>query len=182
MSRNRSLRVEILEDRMLLAAIHVAMPHPRVVVPHLRAAAIRTPPSKTPLVVDGTLNVAYRAISATTNADGSSTTTAPVSGTLGSLGRVHGTWNESVDSFGDPTGPDTLRLTDSKGTFVLAFNNENSGRGHPTGHGGVSFQHPQRFVGGTKAYASASEIGTVTLTTNPAKSQVVSISLQTTSS
>ncbi len=167
MSRSRSFQVEILEEKVLLSGAHVGHP--------LQGASSTT----TPLVVDGTLNVSYKSTTSTMNIDGTSTITAPVSGKLGSLGLVRGIWNESKDNYGNLVGLDTLRLTGSKGTFALAFNNNNPGPGHATGHGGVYYVHAQHFVLGTKAYAHASESGSIVLTTNAKKSEVVSLTLQT---
>ena len=85
-------------------------------------------PAATPVVLNGTLNVDNNpnATTTTTNDDGSMTTSVPVAGQLGALGQVRGIWNETVDSFGDYEGPDTLILHDAKGAFVVAFNNENA--------------------------------------------------------
>jgi hypothetical protein len=111
------------------------------------------------------------------NTDGSSTTTVPVSGPFGALGEVRGTWNESTDPYGDYQGPDVLRLHDSKGSFVLTFNNQNPGPAHPYGHGTVYYEHTQRLYTGTGAYARATESGTIEIVANTAKTTVESLVL-----
>jgi len=45
--------------------------------------------------------------------------------------------------------------------------------------GAVSYEHPQRIYGGTGAYARASESGSIELTTNAARTEVVSMTLHT---
>ena len=94
------------------------------------------------------------------------------------LGEVRGVWDNSVDSYGDYMGPDTLYLHDAKGTFILTFNDENAAGGHPLGHGAVDFVHTQRLYQGKGAYASATESGTIQLDTNNAKSLIVSLTLE----
>jgi hypothetical protein len=161
------LRFDALEARKLLSRAHIA-------VTHHPAAAVATP-----LVLSGTLAVNNNAASTTMNPDGSSTTSIPVAGKLGALGEVRGVWNETVDSFGNISGPDTLRLHDPKGTLVIAISAQNSGRARLVGHGAVAYQRAQRFYGGTGAYAHGSESGSVELITNDAKSHVVSLVFDT---
>ena len=76
---------------------------------------------------NGTLTVDYKAATMDMNTDGSSTTVVPVSGRLGTLGVVHGDWNQTIDSYGNYEGPDTIQLRDPKGTFVITFNDLNPG-------------------------------------------------------
>jgi len=163
-----SLRFDALETRPLLSKAHAIVPH--------------TTPMEvaSPLVLDGNLSVNNSPAVAlsTANADGGSTTSLPVSGRLGTLGTVRGFWSETTDSMGDIEGLDTLRLRASKGMFIIAFNNETTGQPHHGPHGSVSYQQAQVFYQGTGAYAHASERGTLDLTTNPAKTEVVSISLE----
>ncbi len=168
MRHAHSLRFDALETRQLLSRAHA-------IVPHTTPMAVASP-----LVLDGTLSVnnSPTVAMSTTNADGGSTTSLPVAGRLGTLGAVRGFWSETTDSMGDIEGLDTLRLRDSNGTFIIAFNNQTTGQPHHGPHGSVSYQQAQRFYQGTGAYANASERGTIDLTTNPAKTEVVSISLE----
>jgi hypothetical protein len=162
------LRFDTLESRQLLSRAHLPVVHAA------RVAAA-------PIVLDGTLSVdnKHNAISSTMNADGSSTTSVAVAGQLGALGPVHGVWYENQDAFGNYQGPDTLRLRDAKGTITLAFNNLNPSTPHAKLRGAVVYEHTQRFYGGTGAYARASESGTIELTTNAARNEVVSLTLHT---
>jgi len=166
MSQFRSLCFEALEARRLLSRTHV--------VPHARPAMMASP-----LVLDGTLTVENKATTTTMNLDGSTTTSVPVAGQLGTLGEVHGVWTESVDTYGDPTGPDTLQLHDAKGTFLVAFNEQNAGREHRLAGGAVDYAVAQRVYDGTGAYARASESGSIELTTNSARTVVQSMTLNT---
>jgi hypothetical protein len=129
------------------------------------------------LAIVGTLAVDSRESSTTANADGSSTIAVPVSGTLGALGRFQGVWNESVDAFGNNQGPDVVRLHNSKGTLVIAFNNEIPGRAHPDGPGTIDYQHPQKLISGTGAYARSVETGTIEIVANSVKTVVKSLVL-----
>jgi hypothetical protein len=167
MSHARSLRFEALEPRELLSKGDVALPHKATAAPTV------------PLVLDGTLAVNNNTNAALTtmNVDGTTTTSLPVSGRLGDLGAVHGVWNQTVDTYGDITGLDALRLHDSKGTFIIAFDNEQPGPAHPMGHGGIYYEVAQKLYDGTGAYAGASEIGTIKLVTNSAPAVVYSMTL-----
>jgi len=166
MKHVHSLRFETLEARQLLSRAHVAVAH-----------AARPP--ATPVVLNGTLTVDNNPSATTTtmNEDGSMTTSVPVAGQLGALGQVHGIWNETVDSFGDYEGPDTLTLHDSSGAVVVAFNNASSKPADVKARGAVSYEHPQMVYGGTGAYARPSESGSIELTTNAARTQIVSMTL-----
>ena len=124
MKHVHSLRFESLEARQLLSRAHV-----------LVAVAHAARPPATPVVLNGTLTVdnnpdasstIRNAETTTTNEDGFMTTSVPVAGQLGALGQIHGIWDETVDSFGDYEGPDTLTLHASNGTLVVAFNNASS--------------------------------------------------------
>ncbi len=160
----RALRLEALEGRVLLSTAHPKAAHP----------------VKTPLTLVGTLNVDDKASQAIANPDGSTTTTVPVAGTLGALGKVQGVWNENMDSYGDATGPDVLRLHNASGTLVLSFPNVNPGKARPFGPGTVAFQHKQKLAAGTGAYANASESGTIKVVSNSAKTVVKSLVLSST--
>jgi hypothetical protein len=164
-----SLRFEALEARLLLSRGH-----------HIAVAHAARPPA-TRVVINGTLNVDNNAnaTSTTTNEDGSMTTSVPIAGQLGALGQVHGIWNETVDSFGDYQGPDTLSLHGSKGALVVVFNNANGTAANKKERGAVSYEHPQMVYAGDGAYARASESGTIELTTNAARTKIVSITLHT---
>ncbi len=169
MKHVHSLRFESLEGRQLLSAGHAGAAHAT------RAAAVS-------LVLDGTLTVDNNPndMTETTNVDDSTTTSVPVAGTFGALGKVHGVWNETVDEFGDYEGPDTIVLRNAKGAFGVAFNNQNAKSTNPKARGATSYDHPQQVLGGNGAYARATESGTIELTTNPARTQVVKLTLQTT--
>jgi hypothetical protein len=165
--RTDSLRFDLLETRTLLSAIHRAPAHDQPA------------PGTVPLVFDGTLMVGNKSPMSTMNQDGSTTTSVPVAGRLGTLGEVRGVWNESVDQFGDYLGPDTLRLHTANGTFLVAFDNASSGRAHRVAKGVVYYQHPQRVYNPTGAYAGQVESGTIDLNLNRAHTHVMSLRLQT---
>src|SRR5271166_2063286 len=170
MKRVHSLRFEALEARQLLSRAHVHA-----------AVAHAARPAATPVVFNGTLTVDNKPSATTTtqNEDGSMTTSVPVAGQFGALGQVHGIWNETVDSFGDYEGPDTLTLHASNGAFGVAFNNENSPRAGVKVGSPISYKHTQIVLGGDGAYARASESGTIELTTNAARTEIVSMTLHT---
>jgi hypothetical protein len=160
-----SLRFEVLEPRRLLARVHVTVAHP--------ASAMDV----VPLVLNGSLAVDDRAAITSMNVDGSTTTSVPVAGRLGTVGEVRGVWNESVDTYGNHDGPDVLRLQNSKGTLVITFNNENPGKATFLAPGNVYFPHTQRLFAGTGAYAHALESGTIEVISNAAKTVVKSLAL-----
>ena len=56
-----------------------------------------------PLVLNGTLTLDNNPDTSSTirSAQGSMTTSLPVAGQLGTLGQVHGIWEETVDAHGD---------------------------------------------------------------------------------
>lgn len=157
MSRVHSLRFDALEERKLLTAR--AAGHARPVKPTVVA---------TPLVLDGTLAVNNKAMSSSQNPDSSTMTTVPVSGQFGALGQLAGVWNETTDEFGEPTGPDALRLRNSSGTLVIAFNNANPGKPRPFARGSVFVEDAQLLFAGTGAYAHATEKGSVEIVSNRA--------------
>ena len=103
-----------------------------------------------PIALDGTLTVDNKGASSTTERGRGSTTSTPVAGSiLRSLGEVHGVWNQTVDSFGDYEGPDTIVLRNSKGAIAIEFNNGKPGIVHKVGKGAVADQLTQRFAEGS---------------------------------
>jgi hypothetical protein len=142
-------------------------------------AAAMAPPAA--LVLNGTLAVdnSPHAAVATMNPDGSTTTSLPIAGRLGSLGEFRGVWNETVDPYGEITGLDVLRLHSPKGNLAVAFDNETPGLAHPAARGAVSHEQSQRLFSGTGAYARASETGSVVMTSNRAGTVVQSLTLHT---
>jgi hypothetical protein len=169
MSHVRSISFDSLESRQLLSKAHVVAAHAKPAV------------AATLLVLNGTLTVDNKAASTTMNEDGSTTTSIPVSGQLSALGQVRGTWEESSDQYGDYEGPDTIQLRGSKGSIVIAFSDASHlPISHP-GRGSVSYQHPQLLFSGTRAYSRTTEGGLITLTTNPARNSIETMTLTTTS-
>jgi hypothetical protein len=155
-----SLSFERLEARQLLSNTHVAVGN-----------------AAPALVFNGTLTVDNNpGVSSTIrNGEGLMTTKVPVAGQLGTVGQVYGKWEVTVDAHGSSAAPDELALRDSKGSFVVAF----TPPAHPKEGGGVSYERPQVVLGGTGAYAKASETGSVEVTTDAAGTQVVRLTLQT---
>ena len=170
MKHVRSLGFEALEARQLLSrgalAVSDAVPGP-----------------SSPLVLNGTLHVSYGPYesSLTRNFNGSLTRTVAVAGHLGSLGRVHGLWSESVDTYGNYDGPDRLAVGNAKGSIMITFFNKNPSWASTKRRRAVSFEHTQQILVGSGAYAGASETGTVVLTTKPWHTRVFTLTLHTTS-
>ncbi|HWE39490.1 MAG TPA: hypothetical protein VG406_23265 [Isosphaeraceae bacterium] len=163
MRQVRSIGFEGLEGRMLLSRGHHARVHVAAVAP--------------PLMLDGTLAVNNGGAATTMNPDGSTTTVTAVSGTLGTLGAVHGTWDVTVDSSGNNVGPDTMRVRNASGSVLLAFDELSPGPIHRVKHGPASMEHGLQVVGGTGAYAHASGIAAITMTTNNARTGIVSLAI-----
>src|SRR5262249_11489307 len=115
--------------------------------------------------------------STATNDDGSLTTSTPVTGVLGALGKVRGVWNESTDAYGEYSGPDTLQLRNSQGAIVVTFSTANLGKAHRTAQGAVFKPLPQRVVAGSGAYARATESGTIQMGTDPSHKAVETMTL-----
>jgi hypothetical protein len=159
----RSLGFDDLEARKLLTTVHHAAVH-AITKP-------ASPPKEVagPLALDGSLAVNNRSAWVSTDQFGDQTTATPVSGVLGGLGVVRGTWDESVDQNGAYLNPDTIRLHNSKGSFVIAFDATAFGQS-PNGAS-------QHLEGGTGAYARASESGFVQLNTNPKETVVESLTV-----
>ena len=163
-----SVRVEALEDRKLLSRAHHAVAHP-------------APAAATPVVIAGTLSVNDRngGTSSLQNPDGSTTTSVPITGQLGALGKVRGVWNENFDAYGDHVAPDVLRLQNAKGTLIVTFDNTNAGPIHPDGHKLVEYTKVQRLYAGTGAYVHATETGTIEVVANSAETVIDNIILST---
>ncbi len=169
MSHVRALGFDALEVRKLLSGTHVAHSHTTAMIP------------ATPVVLNGTLTVDNNAATSTTNVDGSTTTSTPVAGRLGALGKVRGLWNQTVDEFGDLDGPNVLRLALPKGSLIVTFNTLNPVKAHPGSHGTFYYPRAQQVFSGTGAYAGATESGMIDVTTNHTKSEVTSLVLTTAS-
>lgn len=172
MSHVRTLCFDHLEARKLLTKVHHGAVH--------KAAAVVA----VPLVLDGTLTVNNK--DAMQNMDtGTATTTStavPIAGKLGSLGHVTGVWEETTDEYGDYLGPDMLLLHSSQGSFIVAFNDATSGPSYKNSNGTIYYQHDQHTGDPTGAFAGESESGTLNLNMNHARTEVESITLDTTSS
>ena len=169
MRRECSLHVEALEGRKLPSTAHPAAAHPATGV------------VATPLVLEGKLAVDAKDRTATTNDGGSMTTSSPVSGNLAGLGKVHGTWYESTDAFGDYQGPDYLQIQVSKpkGSLTVSFNNQDTGKVQAIGGGLGIYQHAQRLDSSSGAFAKATENGSIELIVNSAKKSVQTLELLT---
>src|SRR5262249_22588751 len=89
MSHVHSLDFEALETRELLSSTHHAGTHSKPTV------------ATVPLVIDGTVAVNNNAAVSDENLDGGTTTSVPLTGQLGALGKVTGVWHESTDGYGD---------------------------------------------------------------------------------
>jgi len=157
-----SLRFEALEARQLLSNTYVAVAY----------AARAAGPA---LELNGTLTVDNNpgASSTISNGQGLTTTSVPVAGQLGTLGYVHGIWDQTVGAHGNFAAPDELILRGRKGSFVVAF----SPPAHAKARRVVSYERPQVVLGGTGGYARASERGSIEVTSNAARTQVVSLTL-----
>lgn len=163
MRHARTPGFEPLEGRELMTAARHAVAHPA--------------PAAITLAPVGTLVVDDRDATAAMNVLGSSTTSTPVAGVLGTLGKVRGVWEKTYDTFGDYVGPDTLRLRNPRGTFVITFNAAHAGKVRHLAGGATTFEVADRVRGGTGAYAGASGGGTITLVGNPGKSGVGKLTL-----
>jgi hypothetical protein len=129
------------------------------------------------LALSGTLAVDNNASYVTEDAEGDTTTTTPVAGVLGTLGKVRGLWNKTFDAYGDYLGPDTLQLHNTHGTFVIAFDTTNPGKVRRLGRGIITYQIPQHVRSGTLAYARASESGSIELFGDTSKTLVDKMTL-----
>jgi hypothetical protein len=162
----RSLQFDALEGRQLLS--------------HSGATAATSATGYTPLVLDGTLMVDQKAAQSNMNADETMTTTAPVAGRLGTLGKVTGSWIETTNTLGAVENPDILRLHDSKGSLIILFNNTNTGKPTVISKGTSYFQHVQDLYVGTRAFAQAAENGTIQVVTSAKQQSVTSLVLTST--
>jgi hypothetical protein len=168
MKHVRPLRFDALEARKLLAKAHPAVAF------HAHAVA-------KPLVLSGTLTVdnSPDATTAAMNPDGSSSTSVRVTGTLGALGAVQGTWNVSTDSLGDSTAVETLRLRNASGAVLIVLSTQTASRSYPAGHGAVYQEYAQRLYTGTGPYAGASESGSIKLISNNRQTEITTLALHT---
>lgn len=168
MKRARPLCIESLESRQLLSTGRFAV-------------GLAAPAALDPLVLDGSLRVDYslQRSSLVKNFDGSLTRTVPVAGRLGAMGRVRGIWSESVDSYGNYDGPDTLVVGNSKGTVIVSFFNQNPAWAGTKRRRPTSFVHTQQVLMGSRAYEGATEIGTIVLTTRAEQTRPYSLTLHT---
>lgn len=151
MSRDRRLEIEALETRLPLS--------------HATAAA--------PLILDGTLSVKKDAAYRTTNSDGSTTTTIPVSGALGSLGKVRGFWFQNFDMYGNYMSPDSLNLKSGKGSVSVIFDHVT-----PTHVKGKIVSYNQRAHGETGAVQRSVESGTLELIASTSRKSAQTIVIQ----
>jgi hypothetical protein len=163
MKHKHALQFEPLEGRRLLSGAHAA---------HDRARAAEAGP----LSISGTLTVNNKQTVTTSNYDYSYTTQVPVSGTLVGIGKVHGYWVESTDASGDLATPDTISLKSAQGSFTIGFSNSDSAPAHKEG-GTVYYQHAQKLIDGTGAYAGATESGTIDVNENAKQTEVESVTL-----
>lgn len=163
MKQTYALQVESLEGRRLLSGAHAA---------HARAH----PADAGPLSVSGTLTVNNKQAMTTTNYDYGYTTEVPVSGTLVGIGKVRGNWVESTDQTGDMAAPDTVTLKSAQGSFTIAFSNANQVPASKSGST-VYYQHPQKLISSSGAFAGDTESGAIDLNENARHTQVVSITL-----
>jgi hypothetical protein len=165
MPRTRLIAFENLESRRLMASAHM------VAAAHHSIAS--------PLPLDSLLVVDQSAGSTTPNADGSYTTSTPVSGIIPGLGKVHGDWNESVDPYGNYLGPDSLQLSAPGGSVTLEFSAGNLGKIHkyPAPIGDAFAPLAQQLAGGSGAYRHVSERGTIQLITNANKDVVARMAI-----
>ncbi len=156
-----------LEIRKLLSTTHVDA---------AKAAVI------TPLNLTGTLDVNLSQAATVQNDDGSATTTVPVEGRLGTLGKISGVWSHTLDSYGDYEGPDTLVLNahGSQGAFTISFDDNDTGMtSKPIGHGLSYYQHSQKLSGSSGQFAKVSEHGSIELILNTNKETYQSLSIIT---
>jgi hypothetical protein len=156
MRSNRLLRFEDLEARKLLSAAHIGSARPASV-------------AVTPINLTGTLDVNLNEASTVENSDSSETTTVPLVGRLGSLGKVTGVWSHTLNQLGDYRGPDTLVLKSSlqKGSFTINFDGNDSGlTAKSVGKDVSDYQHAQKLVSGTGTFAKVSQAGSIELMLN----------------
>ncbi len=164
MRRDHSPRFDSLESRNLMATSH---------------ASAALPPA--PLALSGTLSVNVNDTAQSQNLDGSWTTSVPVSGTLGTLGKVKGYWDTNIDAYGNYLGPDQLVLQTKtpKGSITIDFNNLNKGKPTKVSTTLGFYQHAQHLASGSGAYARTTENGSIELMDNLKKGEVTSIVLIT---
>jgi hypothetical protein len=169
MKPSRSFGFETLESRMLLSSGQVTA---------ARRAARADRAAASAVVLSGTLTVISKNAIMETDDDDDSINETPVSGTLGALGAVHGVWTESYDEYGDYLPPDTIALHNSKGTIVLAFNDQNMLHSGADKKGPETFEYAEHVQSGTGAYAHASETGSLVLTTNTTRTDIATMQFE----
>ena len=173
MRHARSLDFDALESRKLLSSrVHHAVAHHAPA--HPAAAAVSVP-----VTLNGTLTLDSKATSTSMDAQSDMTTTIPVAGTLGALGQVHGVWNESVDANGNYLGPDTLQLHGARGGG-RRVQQRGPRESPPDRDRDRLFRAQPEGRRRHGAYARATESGTIDVNMNAAKSHVVSLTLNTT--
>jgi hypothetical protein len=163
MRRNHSPCFDALEAKKLLTTAHVAAASPL------------------PVDLGGTLSVNVNDSAQSQNIDGSWTTSVPVSGVLGAFGKVKGSWDTTIDAYGNYEGPDQLTLQSKtpKGSFTIAFNNVNTGKPTKVSSTLGFYQHGQHLASGSGAFAHATEDGSIELMDNLKKGDVTSLVLIT---
>jgi hypothetical protein len=163
MKHKHALQFEPLEGRRLLSGAHAA---------HDRAR----PADAGSLSISGTLTVNNKQTITTSNYSYEYTTEAPVSGTLVGIGKVRGDWVENTNQTGEMASPDIITLKTPKGGFTIAFSNASSGPAQKNG-ATVYYQHPQKLIAGSGAFAGATESGSIDLNENAKHTEVESITL-----
>ena len=158
MIHGRSLSFEALEERKLLSRGHIG--------------SCQASGRRDPVVLNGTLTSQNKGTTVSMDDQGDTTTSIPVSGQLGTLGRCPRNLERERRFRGGLPRARTLQLHNAKGSFIVAFNADNPGQLHRIAGGGVYYQHPQLVSGGTRAYARATESGTIELNTNSARTVV----------
>ena len=167
MRHTRVLEIDGLESRRLLTKLHAIPAH----LVHAEVVA--------PLALDGTPVVNQKAGASSQDSLGEVVRETPVAGVLAGTGKVQGTWTEIADAYGDPLGDDTLVLHNPQGSFVVTFSTLHHGKVQTTATGTSFKPIAQHVHGGTKGYAHVAEAGTITVNTNPAGKDVVSLTLAT---
>lgn len=126
-----------------------------------------------PVDLSGTLTVNPKAKQVAYDSMGGMAISMPIRGTLHDVGSVRGYWVQTQDPSGNLNGPDELHLQNPKGKVTISFQNPLASRSSTkalpqgavtSGQSAASITAAQRVTGGAKAYAHATESGTVSLT------------------
>lgn len=80
---------------------------------------------------------------------------------------------------GNYMGPDTLNLHNGQGATVVEFNDQQHGKPKRESNGSAYYQVRQVVIRATGAFARASERGTLDLTTNPGRTAIASMTVNT---